>query len=139
MRKAEVIVVTSGAPGFLQPELVRSGQTLLVLSSYTPELAEAARAASAQYIADDQRITSALVFPGLLRGALDARSARITDAMKIAAAVAITHHSRGADLLPSVLDPALHLHVAHAVQDCAAREQIEPDRSPTTGLPLEKE
>ncbi len=139
MREADVIVVTSGAPGFLRAGAGAERANAHCPLFFHPELAEAECAAEAQYIADDQRLISALVFPGLIRGALDARSTRITDAMKIAAAVAITHHSRGADLLPSVLDPALHLHVAHAVQDCAAREQIEPDRSPTTGLPLEKE
>jgi malate dehydrogenase (oxaloacetate-decarboxylating) len=128
MREAEVIVVTSAAPGFRRPDLVRRGQTLLALSSFSPELEEAARAAEARYVADDQRLTTALVFPGIIRGALDACRTRITDAMKIAAAVAIMRHCRGTDLLPSVLDPAPHLHVAHAVQDCATREQTEPVR-----------
>jgi malic enzyme len=128
MRETVVIVVTGAAPGFLRPDLVWRRQTLLALSSFSPELEEAARAAEARYVADDQRLTTALVFPGIIRGALDAFSTRITDAMKIAAAVAIMRHCRGTDLLPSVLDPALHLHVAHAVQDCATREQTEPER-----------
>lgn len=139
MREAEVIVLTSAVPGCLRPELVRRGHTLLALSSFSSEIAEAAHAVDAAYIADDQRHTSALVLPGMLRGTLDARSSRMTDAMKIAAAVAIMQHSRDAALLPSVLDPSLHLHVARAVQDCAAREKVASDGSLLTDLPMEKE
>ncbi len=139
MREAEVIILTSATPGCLCPDLVRRGQTLLARSSFSSELAEAAHAVDAAYIADDQRLTSALVLPGMLRGALDACSPRITEAMKIAAAVAIMQHSGDATFLPSVLDPSLHLHVARAVQDCAVREQAASDGSLLTDLPMEKE
>jgi len=101
---------------------------IAVPGCHAVEEALSTQAAEAQYVADDQRLTTALVFPGIIRGALDVCSTRITDAMKIAAAVAIMRHCRGTDLLPSVLDPAPHLHVAHAVQDCATREQTEPER-----------
>ena len=133
MQEAEVVVATIGAPGSIQPELVRRGQTLLALSPLASEIApDAARVVGAQYVADGRMLTSALVFPGLLRGALDAGSTRITDAMKLAAAEAIAHQSEGPLLLPSALDPVLHLRVAHAVRDSAQREQAGPATGSST-------
>lgn len=125
MQEAEVVVATTEVSGSIRPELVRRGQTLLALSHLTPEVAlDAARAAGAQCVSDGRMLTSALVFPGLLRGALDAGSTQITDVMKLAAAEAIAHQSKGPLLLPSALDPVLHLRVAHAVRDSVQREQI---------------
>lgn len=140
MQEAVVVVATTGTPGSIRPELVRRGQTLLALSHPTPEFAPAAvRAAGAQYVADGQRLTSALVFPGLLRGALDAGSTRITDAMKLAAAEAIAHQSEGPLLLPSALDPVLHLRVAHAVRDSVQQAQAGPATGRPPALPKKEE
>lgn len=140
MQEAEVVVATTGDPGSIRPELVRRGQTLLALSHLTPEIApDAARAAGAQYVADGRMLTSALVFPGLLRGALDAGSTQITDAMKLAAAEAIAHQSEGPLLLPSALDPMLHLRVAHAVRDSVQREQTGPAKGRPPSLPKKEE
>ncbi|HXG21356.1 MAG TPA: NAD(P)-dependent oxidoreductase [Methylomirabilota bacterium] len=122
MQEAEVVVATTGAPGPIRPELMRRGQALLALAHLTPEMMlEVARVVGAPYVADGRRLTSALVFPGLLRGTLDAGSRQITDAMKLAAAEAIAQQSEGPLLLPSALDPVLHLRVACAVRDSARR------------------
>ncbi len=131
MQEAEVVVATSGAPGCIQPELVRRGQTLLALSHPEPEISpEDALAAGAQYAADGRTLTSALAVPGLLRGALDARISRFTDAMKFAAAAAIARHVKEPALVPAVLDPVLHLRVARAVRDAARREQALAGNAP---------
>jgi Malic enzyme len=64
-----------------------------------------------------------LAFPGIFRGALDARAKRITDEMKIAAAHAIAdyvkkpHRNR---IMPSILDKGVTRAVAKAVAKAAA-------------------
>ena len=61
-----------------------------------------------------------LGFPGLFRGALDARARRFTDAMLLAAAEAIADTADESDLVPDALDPAVHEAVAEAVKAAAA-------------------
>jgi malate dehydrogenase (oxaloacetate-decarboxylating) len=69
------------------------------------------------------QINNVLAFPGVFRGALDARASSITDAMKIAAAeaiAAVVDHSVTADaIVPSPLDPRVAPAVAAAVADAA--------------------
>lgn len=132
MEEAEVVIATGGAPGSIPPGLVRRGQVIFALSEPAPEITpNAALAAGARCAADGRTLTSALAFPGLLRGALDARLSRVTDSMKLAAAAAIARHTKAPALVPAVLDPVLHLRVAQAVRDSARREQTEP----ATGRP----
>src|SRR5713226_446392 len=88
--QAEAVVATTGAPDCSRLELVRRGQAILALSHPEPEISpEAALAVGARCAADGQTLSSALAFPGRLRGALDARISRFTDAMKLAAAAGI--------------------------------------------------
>ncbi len=68
------------------------------------------------------QINNVLGFPGIFRGALDARATRITPAMKLAAAYAIADHLREPSLdhiIPATLDPAVAHRVAEAVRQAA--------------------
>ncbi|QGW27681.1 NAD(P)-dependent malic enzyme [Phnomibacter ginsenosidimutans] len=68
------------------------------------------------------QINNVLGFPGIFRGALDARAPRITPAMKLAAAHAIADHLRNPtreQIIPATLDPAVAHHVAEAVRAAA--------------------
>jgi malate dehydrogenase (oxaloacetate-decarboxylating) len=68
------------------------------------------------------QINNVLGFPGIFRGALDARATRITPAMKLAAANAIADHLRNPtreQIIPATLDPAVAHHVAEAVKAAA--------------------
>ncbi|MGD8733795.1 MAG: malic enzyme-like NAD(P)-binding protein, partial [Gammaproteobacteria bacterium] len=65
-------------------------------------------------------INNVLGFPGLFRGALDARARRFTDAMLLAAAEAIADTADESDLVPDALDLAVHQAVAEAVKAAAA-------------------
>lgn len=70
------------------------------------------------------QINNVLGFPGIFRGALDARAPRITAGMKLAAAYAIADHLHDptADhVIPATLDPAVAYRVAEAVRDVALR------------------
>lgn len=68
------------------------------------------------------QINNVLGFPGIFRGALDARATRITPAMKLAAAYAIADHLREPSydhIIPATLDPAVAHRVAEAVRQAA--------------------
>ena len=75
------------------------------------------------------QINNVLAFPGVFRGALDSHCARITDAMKLAAATAIAAAVDRADLrpdhiVPSPFDPAVAPAVAQAVQAAAVADGV---------------
>ena len=71
--------------------MIKKGQVILALSNPNPEITpEDARAAGASFAADGRGVNNALAFPGLFRGALNARARKINNRMKIAAAKAIS-------------------------------------------------
>jgi malate dehydrogenase (oxaloacetate-decarboxylating) len=92
----------------------------------TPELARAGGAAVIGTGRSDfpNQINNALAFPGVFRGALDARASDINEAMKISAARAIadfvTDDELSADyIIPSPLNRDVAMAVASAVKDAA--------------------
>jgi malate dehydrogenase (oxaloacetate-decarboxylating) len=96
---------------------VRAGQIILALSNPDPEIEPAvALARGAAIAADGKGINNLLGFPGLFKGALEARAKRFTDAMLLAAAGAIAELAKGDDLVPDPLDRAVHEAVAAAVR-----------------------
>ncbi len=112
-----MVVATTGKPGLVRPEMVRSGQIILALSNPDPEIQpELALAAGARFAADGKTINNALAFPGLFRGALRSGANRFTDNMKIAAAKAIAGQTKKDLLVPSILDRDVHRAVATAVE-----------------------
>jgi malate dehydrogenase (oxaloacetate-decarboxylating) len=116
MENADIVVATTGARGLIKPEAVRAGQIILALSNPDPEIEPAvALARGAAIAADGKGINNLLGFPGLFRGALDARAKRFTDAMLLAAAHAIAELAKGDDLVPDPLDRGVHQAVAAAV------------------------
>jgi len=120
MAEAEIVIATTGVRGLIKPEMVRPGQVILALTNPDPEIEPAvAREAGAAFAADGKSINNVLGFPGLFRGALDARAKRFTDAMLLAAAEAIADTAAENDLVPGALDPAVHLAVAAAVRGAA--------------------
>lgn len=72
----------------------------------------------------DNQINNVLAFPGIFRGALDARASEINDAMKIAAVHAIANVVSDAELcesyiIPSALNKSIGTSVADAVYKAA--------------------
>jgi malate dehydrogenase (oxaloacetate-decarboxylating) len=113
---ATIVVATTGAPGLIRPGMIRKGQVVLALSNPNPEIRpEDALAAGAAFAVDGKMVNNALAFPGIFRGALDARARRITDPMKIAAAEAIAARAPEGELVPEILDRSVHQAVAQAV------------------------
>jgi malate dehydrogenase (oxaloacetate-decarboxylating) len=75
------------------------------------------------------QVNNLLAFPGIFRGALDARAERITDNMKLAAARAIasiiTDAERGPEyVVPSVFDTRVVDAVARVVAAAAAEDGV---------------
>ena len=75
------------------------------------------------------QINNVLAFPGVFRGALDAGARRITENMKVAAALAIAATVLPEELapdfvIPSVFNPAVALTVARASADAAVADGI---------------
>jgi malate dehydrogenase (oxaloacetate-decarboxylating) len=116
MAACDIVIATTGVRGLIRPELVRSGQVILALSNPDPEIEPVlALERGAAFAADGKAINNVLAFPGLFRGALDARASGFDDAMLMAAARAIADMAPGSDLVPDSLDTRVHTAVAAAV------------------------
>jgi malate dehydrogenase (oxaloacetate-decarboxylating) len=121
MRRADIVIATTGVKGLIKPEWVRQGQVILALSNPDPEIEPLiAREHGAAYAADGQGINNVLAYPGLFKGALAARAKRFSDAMLIAAADAIAAQARKDELVPDALDRELHAKVTQAVRAAAS-------------------
>jgi malate dehydrogenase (oxaloacetate-decarboxylating) len=125
MADCDIVIATTGAAGLIKPEMVRKGQIILALSNPRPEIEpEAALKAGAAFAADGKSVNNVLGFPGIFRGAVDTWSPRISDEMLAAAADAIADQTPDDQLVPSPLDHALHLAVAHAVATKAIEQGL---------------
>lgn len=97
MRGADIFVGVS-APGIVSAEMVQSmnGDAILfAMANPTPEIfPDVARAAGARVVGTGRsdfpnQINNVVAFPGIFKGALEARATRITKEMKLAAAEAL--------------------------------------------------
>jgi malate dehydrogenase (oxaloacetate-decarboxylating) len=123
LREADVVVATTGQPGLIDPSMVRRGQVVLALTNPEPEIEpDDALAAGAAFAADGSAVNNLLGYPGIFLGALEAGAESITLDMKLAAAWAIAGLTAGSQLVPDVLDPSVHRHVADAVREAAWSE-----------------
>lgn len=129
---ADVFIGVS-APGLLTQDMVRSmnrDAIIFACANPVPEIMpDEAKAAGAAVVSTGRsdypnQVNNVLAFPGIFRGALDARASDINDAMKIAAAKAIAGLVSDEDLdydyiLPLAFDPKVREAVAKAVFDAA--------------------
>ena len=76
---------------------------------------EEAIEAGAAIAADGRDINNALAYPGIFRGALDARATDINLKMKLAAAEELARLAEGNGLLPDMLEKGVHERIARAV------------------------
>ena len=136
LRGADVFIGVS-APGILEPQDIRGmarDPIVFAMANPTPEIMPDAAAPYVGVIATGRsdfpnQVNNLLAFPGIFRGALDARASRITERMKLAAAHAIasivTDDERGAEyIIPSVFDTRVVDAVAKAVAGAAVEEGI---------------
>ena len=137
MRGADVFIGVS-APGIVSEEMVASmntGAIVFPMANPVPEIApDLALRAGAAVVGTGRsdfpnQINNVLAFPGIFRGALDARASAITEEMKKAAALGlaslVSDEELAADyILPKAFDPRVGKTVAKAVYDCAIREGV---------------
>ena len=129
MEQSDIVICTTGVPGLIKKEMIRKGQVILALSNPRPEiLPEEARAAGASFAADGRGANNALAFPGVFRGALNARARKINNRMKIAAAKAISSFAETGELVPSILNREMHAKVAEAVERAAFESGVARTR-----------
>ena len=129
---ADVFIGVSG-PGTLTTEMVRTmneKSIIFACANPTPEIfPEDAKAGGAAVVSTGRsdypnQINNVLAFPGIFRGALDARASDINDAMKIAAAHAladlISNEELSAEyIIPAAFDPRVKTAVSEAVKKAA--------------------
>lgn len=129
---ADVFIGVS-APGAVTTEMVTTmnrDAIIFACANPTPEIfPDDAKAGGARVISTGRsdfpnQINNVLAFPGIFRGALDARASDINDAMKIAAAKAlaglISDEELNADyIIPAAFDPRVKDAVASAVKQAA--------------------
>jgi len=125
MRKAHIVIATTGCPGLIKPEMVRKGSVVLALSNPNPEInPDLALQAGASFAADGKSVNNALAFPGLFCGALNVRATRINNKMKIAAAQCIARYAEENELVPSLLHPDVHREVTAVVERAALESGV---------------
>jgi malate dehydrogenase (oxaloacetate-decarboxylating) len=125
MAECEVVVATTGVPDLIKPEMVRKGQVILALSNPRPEIdPDLALERGAAYAADGKSVNNVMGFPGIFRGAVDARVPRITHEMLSAAVDVLVRMTPNDELMPNPLDKKVHREVARAVAETAIRQGI---------------
>jgi len=94
---------------------------IFALSNPEPEIEPVvARERGAAFAADGKGINNLLAYPGLFKGALEARAPCFTDRMLMAGAEAIAAFA-GEELVPDPLDRGLHEKVTEAVIAAASK------------------
>src|ERR1700752_1104913 len=122
LQRADIVIACTGVKGLIRPEWVRKGRVIPPPSTPDEEIEpRVARAQGAAFAADGKGINNVLAFPGLFKGVLEARAARFTDAMLMAAAHAIATLASGDELVPDPLDHELHAKVTAAVRAAAGQ------------------
>jgi len=122
IRGRDVFIGVSVA-GAVTQDMVRSmapDPIVFAMANPVPEIwPEEARAAGAVAAEDGRNINNALGFPGLFRGALDARAREINEEMKMGASRALAGLAPEGFLVPDFMDRAVHRAVADAVAGAA--------------------
>ena len=136
IKEADMFLGVS-APGVLTEDHVKTmnkGAMVFAMANPTPEIMPEVAKPHVAIMATGRsdypnQINNVLAFPGIFRGALDARAKQITEGMKLAAAQAIagmvTSDELSADyIIPSPLNPAVAAAVAKAVREQAIKEGV---------------
>lgn len=145
MKGADVFIGVSVA-GALTPEMIQtmnSDAIIFAMANPVPEIMpEEAKAAGARVIGTGRsdfpnQVNNVLAFPGIFRGALDARATHINEKMKVAAVNAIAGLIDESELssdyvIPAPFDPRVAPEVAAAVAKAAmetgvARIKVDPE------------
>lgn len=133
--KGKDIFIGVSAPGVLTVDMVASmadDAIVFAMANPTPEIMpDEAKQGGARVVATGRsdfpnQINNVLVFPGIFRGALDAKATDITEEMKVAAAYAIAGIIEEKELNEEYIIPgAFDERVAKAVAEAVKQKAIE--------------
>ncbi len=129
MKGADIFVGVS-APGIVTPEMVASmnrDAILFAMANPVPEIMpDIAKAAGAKVVGTGRsdfpnQVNNVVAFPGIFKGALEGRAAKITEEMKLAAANAIAslvpdEELNEDNIMPEAFNPKVAEVVAEAVR-----------------------
>jgi malate dehydrogenase (oxaloacetate-decarboxylating) len=122
IKKKDVFIGVS-VSSLVSKSMVRSmnkDPVVLALANPIPEIMpQDARDAGAAFAHDGRMVNNCLAFPGIVRGALDARASKITYPMKFAAAEAIAALAGKHEGVPNFMNPGIHKRVAEEVKRAA--------------------
>ena len=134
MKDADIFVGVS-APGIVTPEMVSSmnkDSILFAMANPVPEIMpDIARAAGARIVGTGRsdfpnQVNNVVAFPGIFKGALEARATQITEEMKLAAAEAIAGLVPDAELREdNIMPEAFNPKVAECVSE-AVKRNVRP-------------
>ncbi len=135
VRGADIFIGLS-APHVLTKEMVRSMNSnaiVFAMANPVPEIEpEEALDAGAAIVATGRsdfpnQVNNVLAFPGIFRGALDAKATKITEKMKLAATMALagaTGKATANRILPQPLEKQVVKKIARAVKDAAIKSGV---------------
>jgi len=144
MQTADIVIATTGVSGLIQPGMIRKGQIIFALSNPFPEIVpELALSAGAALAVDGKTVNNLVGYPGIWRGALDAKARRFNFEMYRAAILAIAGATAEGELIPSAIDTRVHLSVTHSVARAAmesgvAQQQLDEDYFEDTAIETPK-
>ena len=136
--KGSDVFIGVSAPGTLTEEMIKTmnkDAIIFAMANPTPEIfPEEARRAGARIIGTGRsdfpnQINNVLAFPGIFRGALDARARDINEEMKVAAAYAIADSISETELneeyiIPKAFNKEVQVKVAEAVKAAAVKSGV---------------
>lgn len=137
MAKADLFIGVS-APGVINKAMVSSMKKdaiVFAMANPEPEIGyQDAKDAGARVVGTGRsdfpnQVNNVLAFPGLFRGALDVRSSKITEEMKLAAAIGLASLISESELnedyvIPGAFDPRVATIVAKAVSEKAIEQGL---------------
>ena len=147
LKGADVVIGLSGPKTITKEDVKNMNPKPIVfaLANPTPEIfPEEAFEAGAYIVATGRsdypnQINNSLVFPGLFRATVDTRAPRITQEMKIAAAIAIANLVSEKELRPDFIMPsALNVNISVIVATDVAKTVIEKGLTNKKNIDLDK-
>jgi len=122
VRGKDVFIGVSSS-GLVSKDMVRgmnNAPIVFALANPLPEihLGDALEAGAAVAL-DGRTVNNCLVFPGIIRGTLDAGASRITYPMKFSAAETLASLAGKHDVVPNFMNPGVHKKIAAAVRRAA--------------------
>ena len=132
------VVIGVSAPGVISGAMVASmadDAIVFAMANPTPEIfPDEAKAAGARVVGTGRsdfpnQVNNVIAFPGIFRGALEARAERVTEEMKLAAARALAGLIPDEELsdnyiIPQAFDPRVGPAVAEAVAEAARKSGV---------------